>query len=156
MDSTGPVTQQVLLINLGSSLNNKVNTNKHKYRQLRAAPAQDRVHLTTRCFYYVTLTTYNRPFGRLLESQPLAINNKLSSESKINALRIEKIGVFSLSVVDKDIELSVSVNLLCSVHRMKSNIYCPRITRRYNTEAIWSHPLTVGYFFVLSENPIPA
>ena len=87
MDSTGPVTQQVLLINLGSSLNNKVNTNKHKYRQLRAAPAQDRVHLTTRCFYYVTLTTYNRLFGRLLESQPLAINNKLSSESKCTSHR---------------------------------------------------------------------
>lgn len=136
MDSIGPVTQQVLLINLGSSLNNKVNTNKHKYRQLRAAPAQDRVHLTTRCFYYVTLTTYNRPFGRLLESQPLAINNKLCSVAKANALRIEKIGVFSLSVVDKDIKLSVSVNLLCSVHRVKSNIYCPRITLRYNTEAI--------------------
>ena len=136
MDSICPVTQQVLLINLGSSLNNKVNTNKHKYRQLRAAPAQDRVHLTTRCFYYVTLTTYNRPFGRLLESQPLVVNNKLCSVAKANTLRIEKIGVFSLSVVDKDIKLSVSVNLLCSVHRVKSYIYCPRITLRYNTEAI--------------------
>lgn len=148
MDSIGPVTQQMLLINRGS---NKVNTNKHKYRHLRAAPAQETVHLTTRCFYYVSLTTYNRPFERLLESQPLAINNKpewqLCSVAKANALRIEKSGVFSWSVVDKYIKLSVSVNLLCSVHRMKSNIYCPQITRRYNTEAIWSHPLTVGYRF---------